>query len=219
MSRVRLVMVPGLGGDHQMFGEQRKVFPFLEVPERIAAVRGESLRAYALRLAGTIDPAGPMVLCGASLGGMLALEMAGVLRPRCVVLMGSCRSPAAIKPWLRVVARLGAMTPAGLGARFKSLAMAAGWLLGPIGFAERRVVVKMARTASVEFVLWGLGVIPRWEGVEHVDVPVVMVHGRADRIIRASRVKADVMVEDAGHLVNMSHAGEVNRVIEEWLGS
>jgi pimeloyl-ACP methyl ester carboxylesterase len=201
-----------------MFHPQRKTFPTLEVPPWIPARRRESLRDYAARLAATIDPTGPLILCGASLGGMLALEMAPILRPQCVILFGSCRAPSAIHPYLRLAARTGALTPAFLAKPFRTLAFSAGFLLGPIGFAERRLIVKMARTASVEFVLWGLHAIPRWPGPAPSGIPILQVHGRKDRIIRASRTTADLMIDDAGHLVSMSHSAAVNAFIAQHTG-
>jgi len=43
------------------------------------------------------------------------------------------------------------------------------------------------------------------------------IHGSADRLIPASRVKATHVVPDAGHLVNVTHAGEVNAFIRRVL--
>ena len=75
------MLIPGLGADARLFRPQREFFPRLETPPWIEWRRAEPLPAYAARLAATIDAAEPYHLGGASLGGMLALEMARVLDP------------------------------------------------------------------------------------------------------------------------------------------
>jgi len=98
-----LILFPGLGADRRQFEPQRAEFPGLAVPPWIAPRPSESLPDYAARMAETV-PHGPnVVLGGSSFGGMVAYEMAGHVRPAVVVLIGSCRSPQAIGPMLRLL--------------------------------------------------------------------------------------------------------------------
>src|SRR3954471_8307444 len=137
----RLLRVPELGSSPALFERQRAAFPQLEVPPWLPTRRRESLRDYAARMADTIDPAGPMILGGVSIGGMLAIEMAQRIRPGCVLLIASCRTPRALHWYLHIAARVSASVPVGLMERGRALGIAStGWLLGPIGFSEKRVI-------------------------------------------------------------------------------
>ena len=62
---------------------------------------------------------------------------------------------------------------------------------------------------------WAIGAILRWQPTPLAGTPVFHIHGQRDRMIRASRVAADVLVPDGGHLINLSHAAEVNDFIRK----
>jgi pimeloyl-ACP methyl ester carboxylesterase len=48
-----------------------------------------------------------------------------------------------------------------------------------------------------------------------VDVPVHHVHGSRDRLIPLRRVRADRVVEGAGHLLTLTHPDAVSRFLIE----
>jgi pimeloyl-ACP methyl ester carboxylesterase len=49
-------------------------------------------------------------------------------------------------------------------------------------------------------------------------VPVYQIHGADDELIPVKRVKADVVVAGAGHLVNVTHAEAVNAFLAARIG-
>jgi pimeloyl-ACP methyl ester carboxylesterase len=216
----RLVMLPGLGANKRMFEPQRGAFPDLFVPEWIPPRPGESLREYAMRWGATLtrDPR-PVVLCGVSCGSMLVQEMAGDLRPAALVLISTCRSARQIGWFDRAAGRVLARTPRGLAEHMRTLGAVMGWpALGPLGAAERRCVLEMAGEAPVDVVLWGMRAILDWPGAPTIATcPTLRIHGRRDRIIPARGDEADHFVEGAGHLLNMTHAAEVNALIARFL--
>lgn len=219
---VRLVMLPGLGARGFMFAPQRAAFPQLEVVEWIGHERGETLAGYAERLAGTITGAGPVVLGGISFGGHVALEMVQHLRGRMevkgVVLIAASRSPWGIRPSLRALAWAAPYAPARLLHPVRVPLINGGrWLLGPLNREGKEVVAELARRVDTEFALWSYGAMARWPGVdvEKLGVPVWEVHGSRDRVIPVRRVVPDRVVEGGGHLVNVTHAAEVNAFVGE----
>jgi pimeloyl-ACP methyl ester carboxylesterase len=66
---------------------------------------------------------------------------------------------------------------------------------------------------------WTLRAILSWESTPLKGVPVFQIHGRRDPLIPARRVEADVMIPDGGHLINMTHADEVNAFMARLLKS
>jgi pimeloyl-ACP methyl ester carboxylesterase len=77
----------------------------------------------------------------------------------------------------------------------------------------------MFQDADPEFVRWAIRAILAWEPTPPTDIPVFHIHGNRDRMIRASKARADVFVPDGGHLLNLSHAPQVNDFIHKVLTS
>jgi len=62
---------------------------------------------------------------------------------------------------------------------------------------------------------WALRALLNWDPAPLQDTAVRQIHGRRDRIIPARRVEADEIVPGGGHLINLTHAEQVNEFIEK----
>jgi pimeloyl-ACP methyl ester carboxylesterase len=212
-SRVRLVLVPGMGVDGRLFDVQREAFPQLEVTRWLRPERRETLAHYAQRLAAMV-PRGdgrPMVVGGLSMGGMLALEMAPHLGAKAIVLLASCDHPSAVTPLLGVGERLSRVVPGPVISLGKAIApMFVG--RGGVPQASRAKLQAMLREMDVEFLRWAGRAIMEWPGVRRASAPVHHAHGSRDWVIPVSRLRKrpSVVVEGGAHVLSMSHAGVVN---------
>ena len=216
--QVQLVLLTALGADERLFAPQREAFPEMVVPAWIPPQNREGLADYAARLAETIHPVRPFVLGGVSLGGMVAYELARLLVPDAVVLIASCRRGRRVRPFLRYAGRLAAAIPHPVWAGAKALApLAIGFLAGAT-MEQRKLLVRMFRAADPRFMRWAVGAIVRWEPPPLNAPPVLQVHGARDLLIPLAEEKPDLLIPEGGHLVNLTHAQQVNgflaRVIE-----
>jgi pimeloyl-ACP methyl ester carboxylesterase len=211
-----LILLPGMGADARLFAPQREVFPSLRVPDWIPARRGESLADYARRWAGTVTCNPPFFLGGVSFGGMVALEAARYLKPTGVFLIASCRSGRAVARRVLALQRAGRVLPTWLVARLRS--PVAGYIarVEKLGAAHRRLLRELATDAPVPFLRWAVSAIRRWswEGASGgIGIPIHQIHGRADRIIPFVPGEIDHVIQDGGHLINLTHADDVNQFI------
>ena len=73
----------------------------------------------------------------------------------------------------------------------------------------------MLRSSSPHFIPWAVksaaGFTPRAAS----KIPVHAIHGARDRILPASRSRADVIVDGAGHLLTLTHSDAVNEFLRE----
>ena len=202
---VDLVLLPGLAADHRLFDHQVGALNGrVLVPEWPAVAPGESLAAFARRLADSLPSPVPDVVGGASFGGMVALEVAAVLRPKAVVLLGSCTTPLAIAPVLRAAGRLAGALPTEF---FRARPWTSPLVLprfGRLETPERRLFWSMASGTPPTFLRWGCRAVLSWRPTP-VAVPVFHLHGSLDRIIPARRVRATELVEGGGHLLSLTH--------------
>ena len=210
----RLLLLPGLGADGALFEPQRRAVPNLEVPPWLDPEPAEPLPDYAARMASRLQAGPDLVLGGVSFGGMVALEMARLLRPRAVVLIASARSGAAIRPHMRTLGALWSRTPTALMRPPALVAPAVAWAFGATTPEGRAMMRHFLETRDPAFVRWGLSALLRWRPAEGPACPVFHVHGGADRLIPAARVAANRVVPGAGHLVNVTHAEEVNAFVK-----
>lgn len=218
MSEFQLVLFPGLGADYRLLEPQRAAFPQLIVPPWLPPQKNESLPHYAARMAETIVPSrdAPFILGGVSFGGMLAYEMAGILKPDAVVLIASCRSNKSLRPIFTPVRWLPSVVPPQAWNVAKLLA-------GPVmrwkhgNAAKRELLVNMFGDSDSCFMHWTLNAIFHWNPPPIEGIPVYQIHGRRDPLIPASRVQADLIIPSGSHLINITHANEVNAFIRNAL--
>ena len=211
----QLILFPGLGADHRLMEPQRAAFPQMIVPPWIPPRKNESLPSYAARMAETIEPShkSPLILGGVSFGGMLAYEMARYVKPDAVVLIASCRTRKSLRPshvqgrWLLPLLPVQVWSVAKL---FSGPVMR---IMHRNSAAKREMLVTMFKESDSHFMHWVLQAILRWEPTPLAGVPVFQIHGSRDPIIPARRVKADRLIPGGGHLINVSHAEEVNSFI------
>ena len=213
----RLILLPGLGADARLFEPQREAIPGLEVPTWLPHRDGESLPDYARRMVDSIDPREPYYLGGTSFGGMVALEMARHLNPTAIFLIASCRSGQAIAPHLRYFVRFSNVLPERV---FEPDQGATPLFIGKFGrlsITQKRFFETMLVDASPSFVRWGIAAITEWDGAGELGVPIHHIHGSADDLILLGSVQPDRVVAGGGHLLNVTHADEVNAFIAERL--
>ena len=179
------------------------------------AAPGEGLTEYAERFAAEIPVARPLLLGGCSLGGMMAYEMARVLRPDALVLIASAVTRDAIPLRLRRLARIAWIAPPagyGFGKRTYPVLMS---LVRRRAAEHRRLAAAMARDASSSFLRWACIAVGRWQPSVPPDVPMYTIHGNRDRVLPLGNRSCDFVIPGAGHLLTVTHAEQVNAALRE----
>lgn len=212
----RIVLIPGLGADQRLFEPQRSAFPDLISPSWLDPQSNESLASYASRLAARVRESlpsdqRPLILGGVSFGGMLAAEMAPLLNPQAVVMIGSELHPGEIAVSLKLMAMAGRWMPTPSGPAARVMARTFIRRLGPMTRDQRRFLETMIDAVPYSFLQWATGAIFGWGGVRKVASKLVRLHGEHDRIIPFPKADLVHKIAGAGHLPSVSHAEEVNR--------
>ncbi|MBC8114056.1 MAG: alpha/beta hydrolase [Candidatus Saccharimonas sp.] len=197
-----LILLPGLGADARMFSSLQSELPQLVTPAWIEPLRRESLVDYSRRLAKVVDPGRSCFVGGASLGGVVALEIAAVLpNVRACFVIGSMRSVGS-RPWrvklLHPVTPLVGMLPTMSPWLVRLLG---GWLRSPT-----RGVMTQLGDADARFLKWAARAILTWQpSPEIARVRVCQIHGERDRVFPVHMARPDHVVSGAGHLLSITH--------------
>lgn len=214
---IRLVLIPGSGSDRRIFSAQFERLANLMVPEWLPPRHlKEPLAEYAVRLAATIDTSRPFILGGLSLGGMIAQEMAPLLKPKALLLISTASTSKALPWYHRLHGKLWRAMPDKL----------VGWEFRLAGKLTRKFARKsryceayasMLEQMPPRLVRWQSGAATEWALSQPLTLPVLHIHGKKDKIVPLKNVTAQAVI-DGGHLINATHPAEVNRLITGFIG-
>lgn len=204
-------LIPGLGADE-------RVFQFLRLRGGVHVVRwllpqntAEDLPHYAARLAVAVPPEQACWLVGVSFGGVLALEVAQ-LRPLArVVLISSFTGPTEL-PWLARLARttgLYRLVPPQLLPRLPRVAK---WFFGVKTRRDYQLLRQILHDTDPVFTRWAITRLLQWPG--RATPATVRIHGTEDRLLPAGAAHSQYVLP-GGHLVIISRAAEISRILNE----
>jgi pimeloyl-ACP methyl ester carboxylesterase len=210
----RIIMFPGLGADPRLLAPQQAGGLPIESPEWIMPGRGDDLPAYARRICDALRPEGDFAIGGVSFGGMVACELAQLCKPKFLLLISSCRSARSLPRFYQCVEWVSRLVP---GPVIKRRCEASSRFMARVEGLDHDqylLIRDMSMGLPVPFLRRVGRMIPKWEGPASFPCPVHHIHGARDRVIPMSRVAPDEVVEEGGHLINMTHPQRVNRFIE-----
>jgi pimeloyl-ACP methyl ester carboxylesterase len=207
-----LYLLSGLGAD-------RRVFDFLDLHgfklrhiDWIKPLEDEKIESYAGRLLEQIKTHRP-TLIGVSFGGMIAIEIAKLIETNKVVLISSAITKADIPIRHRLAGSLwlNKLIPASL---YRKANFVVYWLFGVKKKKEKELLKAIMDDADNDFVDWATNKIVNWKN-EEMLANVITIHGTADLILPYK--KADHVVQDGGHLMIVTRAEEVSRILRKVL--
>lgn len=215
----RIVFFPGLGCDHRMVEPNRGICLPFDVPRWLKPRDRETVARFSRRMAAEIDTSTPFYLAGVSLGAMVAQEVARHLPCRGLILLAGCRSNQGLPLLYRMIGRTIARAPHALMWPGKRVVPRVRVLFGMRNGAQVALFEQMLGDTDEQFFRWGLDAIQNWAGTrEPPAVPTFQIHGTHDRILPFTLAgQVDHAIWGAGHVMNVSHAPEVNAAVNTWL--
>jgi pimeloyl-ACP methyl ester carboxylesterase len=211
-----------MGVDERLFQPQRQAFPRLEVPAWIEPQRRESLPEYARRWADTVNAEQPFYLGGVSFGGMVAYLAARHLTPRAVFLIATCRSGRALPTLFGLCEPVSRLLPDWLLRRIRGPAANFVAWRDACDCQNARLLHDSAVDCPIPFQRWAGRAMVEWDcggEPQRPEVPVYQIHGGRDRLIPLIPGEPDHVIPAGGHLINLTHADEVNAFIMERIRS
>lgn len=209
--------ISGLGADSSIFKHIQ--LPHFCKPvylDWIPPQPAETLPAYALRLATSIDTTNPFALIGLSFGGMLATEIAFSLKPVCVILISSIPTVQHLPNYFRLAAvlRLHKIIPIGLIRQASILKR----LFTIETATDKKHLRAMIRKSDVQFIRWAMHAVLTWKNTA-VPENLVHIHGTRDEVLPMRFTKPTHIVRGGGHLMVLTRANEINVIIDAVLNN
>ena len=228
----QFVFLPGLGANHRLFRHQTVVFPNSYAADWIDPLPDESLEQYAVRWAEMIRtelekrPPAPVIVCGVSLGGMVAPYVARHLNAVGCVLLCSIRGPKEFPQWsyldwwfmrhcfpLRMVRACLLQ----LGARFLLLVPGLRRRFVELEVGQQMTEMPIRCFAGLTRMMFDWAYRRREETEAPVfSGPTLQIHGARDLLLPIRLTSPDISIPGGMHTLTLTHPGEINEILERF---
>lgn len=212
---MKVYCISGLGADHRAFSKLR--FPagytVIHLPW-IQPLNKEALVHYSHRMAETINPREPHILCGLSMGGMVASCIAASYSPALTILISSIPVSSSLPPVYRRAGKLQLhrLLPISV---FTSAALFKRYLTGESA-VDKSLIRQMIKDTDEQFIRWAFQAILDWR-FSVVPSPLLHIHGTNDGILPGKLTHPTHWIKGGDHLMVLSRAAEINAVLHDEL--
>lgn len=207
-----ILLLGGMTPDARIFQQLLPRLPNALVVPWIEPENGESLEHYSKRLAKTLSVTEPVVLCGVSFGGIVAMEVARSIDAKACVLISSIRSPRELPPWLRIWRFMGGK--------------AGSVLLNGIGTAARlfpsyarsRATVRLSKLGgrSGAWHRWATSAVLGWNPRPLPgSTSIIQIHGDRDGTFPIRYLRPDLLISGGDHVMALTHAERLAELLAE----
>ena len=206
--------ISGLGADERVFkylnlqGVNEKYIKW-ETPQK-----HETLKHYCKRLTEQIDLGNEIVLVGVSFGGIVAQEIAKIIKVEKVIIISSVKSAKEFTFQLKLVRffSLHKLVPS----RFMKWS---NLLTGDYYFytqtkAESALLRAIIEDTDMFFMKWAIEEIIKWDNTS-IDHNLTHIHGDKDRIFPIRKIRNAIRINDGGHFMIVNRAKEIAEIIEK----
>lgn len=210
---MKVYFISGLAADS-------RVFKHIQLPshcepvfiEWMGPLKNESLADYAKRMASVIDTNQDFSLVGLSMGGMIVTEIARQFKPSKTVLISSVASPAQMPVYFKWIYKIRAhkLVPVSI---VKSAAIMKRFFTAETP-DDKSTLKEIIRDSDPRFIKWAMDAILSWK-TDSTPEHYFHIHGTRDEVLPFRYVKPTHVIEKGGHLMVMTRAKEINRILEE----
>ena len=201
----RTIILPGMGADSGMYPRAHyRHLPWVDFVNWPSYNGEKTIEAVARRVIDEYHITANTIVGGSSLGGMVAVQIATILHIGKVILIGSATRSTDVNPALMKFS----------GFAHKAPVERLQWVAGKINVSGKNLFLAMFEKSDPGFMKAMAQAISQWRGIDGYRCEICHIHGARDNIIFPP-ARGATIIPDAGHLLPMTHAGEVARFIHQ----
>lgn len=200
-------MIGGLGADERVF-KFLKLNSDFEILRWINPDPKEELESYANRLLKQINQDEEFGLLGVSFGGIVAIEISKIIKPKKLILISSVESSSQLpKSYISIgKTRILNLIPNSL---IKPPKQIMGFLFGAQNI---ELLEQIINDTKPEFIRWALNTIIDWSNIS-TPIAVIRIHGTNDKLIPLKG--SAITIKNGGHFMIVDKADEISNLINE----
>ncbi len=181
----------------------------------IEPLKNETLAHYANRMMAQMDDDEDFLFVGVSLGGIMAIELNKMTRPKRIIIISSISTNKELPALYRLIKllRLQQWVPSIV---FKWYSPLVNWFFGARTERERTLFKEYMQTATANYMRWSVNAVVNWRNQIRPS-NLFHIHGTHDLVFPYKTVKADVLIDGGTHMLVHNRAEEVSQLIAEQL--
>jgi pimeloyl-ACP methyl ester carboxylesterase len=206
----KIYCISGLGADERAFSRLHvDGYELVHLPW-LLPIPNETIQEYAGRMSKNIVDENP-VLMGLSFGGIMSIEIARQLPVEKVILISSVKSSKEIPAWMKLAGRLklNKLMPM---RSYKILEPIQNYNLGATTREEKEMARVFRENVSPVYLSWAINQVLNWKN-DWQPASLYHIHGDADKLFPIKKIKANLVINNAGHLMVMNRSKEVNQFL------
>lgn len=212
---IHYYLIPGMGADHRLFQHFRLEHGEVHYLNWKHHRDSRNLADYARIMAEDITTERNVII-GSSMGGMVTVELAKIVRPEAAILVSAPTGRHEFPPVLKAVNAMRihrALKPAQIG-KITSLA---DLFMGFKNAEQRALFYDMLKGNGNDFLHFSIRAVLEWNNTEMPDIPFVQIIGSEDRLFTKKRSPQAIIVEGSGHFTAFEKATEVSEIINTYV--
>ena len=208
-----LYALPGLGADERIFSRIRWPLPLRYLP-LLPQEKGDTLPAYAARMAAGIEGDRSAILLGLSFGGVVAQEIARIRPVQQLLLLSTIKSAAEKPPLFRLMRFLPLYELSRGRWRIRSLPL---WAprFGVRSPEEIELLRAMFSEVDDTYRMWAIRQIIDWNPPPEPAAPYAHLHGTKDQVFPARYLHGAQLIPGGNHFMVYQEAERVG----EWIAA
>ncbi len=174
------------------------------------------MEAYAKRLAEQIKEPDP-ILIGVSFGGMIAVEVARLIKTKKIIIISSTKTRSEIPFYYKLagVSKLNKLIGSNL---FSKMSGVNYFMFGVKEENEKQLLKEIIRDTDPQFLDWATDKIVNWKN-EFIPENLKHIHGTADKILPLRFIKSAIEVLDGEHFMIVSKGKELSTLVRQIIES
>ncbi len=211
-SKTHVYLFPGLGSDERIFEkitlDSNYVLINIAYP---LPVRRSTMKQYAQMILPQIDTSTNYIFIGVSIGGMICVELADLLRPQKVIIISSakCRQELPFRYRFQKTIPLNKITPKGI---IKLGAMILQPLVEPDRNKNKNTFKSMLKKKDKTYLKRSVNMIINWKRKEY-NKTIIHIHGTKDHTLPIRKIKATHIISKGSHMMALTRGEKLNTLI------
>jgi pimeloyl-ACP methyl ester carboxylesterase len=215
MSQLTVYFIPGLGADYRLYNninlpDVESIYLAWPEPNKCT-----NLQEYTLLLLPLINTSKPFVICGTSMGGMVAIELCKHVKPQRLILISTVKTRFEFPAHLRVMAKT-RLHEVLINALKPTLSGMMDLLVSWQSETQRTIFLDMLNSCSPQYLKFALDACVNWDN-EQMPENYIHLHGTKDPLFSISKLHNTIPIEGGNHFMVYENGKEISEKISAFL--